>query len=91
MLREAFRKRVEHPAVNNSIFLVRQIAAGNRLPDALFCQNDEIALGAYRALRENGSGIPGEIALAGCDDLPFDPYLDTPLTSLRLPVAEVCR
>jgi LacI family transcriptional regulator len=65
--------------------------AGHPLPDALFCQNDEFALGAYRALRESGIAIPDQVALSGCDDLPYMAYLDTPLTSLSLPVLEVCR
>ncbi len=65
--------------------------AGHAPPDALFCQNDEIALGAYRALREAGIVVPDQVALAGCDDLPYVSYLETPLTSLSLPVQEVCR
>jgi LacI family transcriptional regulator len=67
------------------------IAEGQPLPDALFCQNDEIGLGAYRALYEAGIPVPDRIALAGCDDLPYISYLETPLTSLTLPVQEVCR
>jgi len=67
------------------------MAQGHALPEAMFCQNDEIALGAYRALRESGISIPQQVALAGCDDLPYISYLDIPLTSLALPVPEVCR
>ncbi|HLK58474.1 MAG TPA: LacI family DNA-binding transcriptional regulator [Chthonomonadaceae bacterium] len=67
------------------------LAEGQPLPDALFCQNDELALGAYRALCEARISVPEQIALAGCDDLPYISYLETPLTSLSLPVAEVCR
>jgi DNA-binding LacI/PurR family transcriptional regulator len=63
---------------------------GQTLPDALFCQNDEIALGAYRALHEAGIRVPERVMLAGCDDLPYMSYLETPLTSLSLPVQEVC-
>lgn len=65
--------------------------AGKPLPDALFCQNDEIGLGAYRALHEAGIVVPDRVMLAGCDDLPYVEYLETPLTSLSLPVPEVCR
>ena len=67
------------------------LQSGHTPPDALFCQNDEIALGAYRALREAGIVVPDQVALAGCDDLPYVSYLETPLTSLSLPVQEVCR
>jgi len=67
------------------------IDAGHPTPDALFCQNDEMALGAYRALYERGISIPDTTALAGCDDIPYARYLEKPLTTLSLPVAEVCR
>jgi DNA-binding LacI/PurR family transcriptional regulator len=60
-------------------------------PDAIFCQNDEIALGAYRALREAGLSVPDDMLLAGCDDLPYVSYIEPPLTSLSLPVREACR
>lgn len=63
---------------------------GSPLPNALFCQNDEIALGAYRALHELNIAVPDQILLAGCDDLPYVRYLETPLTTISLPVQEVC-
>ena len=69
----------------------RWLGGGQSVPEALFCQNDEIALGAYRGLWEEGIGVPGEVLLAGCDDIPYVSYLETPLTSLYLPVEEVCR
>lgn len=60
------------------------------LPDALFCQNDEIALGVQSALRSHGLAVPSHVALAGCDDIPYMAYLETPLTTLTLPVATAC-
>ncbi len=64
--------------------------SGPDLPDAIFCQNDEIAFGAYRALSELGVDIPNRVCLAGCDDIPYVKYLPVPLTSITLPVKEVC-
>ncbi len=61
------------------------------LPDALFCQNDEIALGAYRALHERGIKVPESMLLSGCDDIPYVGYLEQPLTTLFLPVETACR
>jgi LacI family transcriptional regulator len=71
--------------------LIRHVQAGHPLPDALYCQDDEICLGAYRALAECGVPVPDRVALAGCDDIPYISYLETPLTTLALPVREVCR
>lgn len=67
------------------------IRSGNLLPDAIFCHNDEICLGAYRALYECGIKVPEQVALAGCDDVPYAQYLETPLTTLALPAEALCR
>jgi LacI family transcriptional regulator len=71
--------------------LLDHIDAGHPLPDALFCQNDEMALGAYRALYERGVSVPDTLALAGCDGIPYAQYLEKPLTTISLPVEEACR
>ncbi|MER7459519.1 LacI family DNA-binding transcriptional regulator [Micromonospora sp. NPDC126480] len=38
-------------------------------PDAVFCFNDTLALGALRALHEAGLRVPEDVALAGFDDI----------------------
>lgn len=57
--------------------------------DALFCGNDNTARGAYRALSEAGRSIPGDVAVAGFDDLEFASQLDPPLTTVRQGVDEI--
>jgi LacI family transcriptional regulator len=37
-------------------------------PDALFCDNDQLARGASEALRERGIAIPGQVAIVGFDN-----------------------
>jgi len=71
--------------------LIAYLRAGRPLPDALFCQNDEMALGAYRALHEAGVAVPENVLLSGCDDIPYIRYLETPLTSLSLPAEAICQ
>ena len=39
------------------------------MPDAMFCFNDLLALGALRALYEHRVDVPGEIAVVGFDDI----------------------
>jgi LacI family transcriptional regulator len=67
------------------------IADKKPLPDALFCQNDEIAVGAYKGLHDAGIRVPADLMLAGCDNVPFVAYFETPLTTITLPVNDVCR
>src|SRR5439155_21561097 len=49
----------------------RLLDDGHSIPDALFCQNDEIALGVYRGLHERGIEVPRRVRLVGWDDLPY--------------------
>jgi LacI family transcriptional regulator len=37
-------------------------------PDALFCDNDQLARGASEALRERNIDIPGDVAIVGFDN-----------------------
>jgi LacI family transcriptional regulator len=50
---------------------------------ALFCANDEMALGAMRALKSAGLRIPQDVSVVGFDDLNFSAYCDPPLTTVR--------
>ncbi|MFU8826328.1 MAG: LacI family DNA-binding transcriptional regulator [Brevefilum sp.] len=55
---------------------------------AIFAQNDWMAIGAMRALRENGLQIPGHISIVGYDDLPITSFIDPPLTTIRQPIEQ---
>jgi LacI family transcriptional regulator len=60
-------------------------------PDGLFCYSDDMAIGAYRGLRDLGLRIPEDVALVGCDGMDDVQYLDVPLTTIMQPVQEMCR
>jgi DNA-binding LacI/PurR family transcriptional regulator len=50
---------------------------------AIFAANDQMALGALRALHESGRKLPSEVSLVGFDDIPEAPYFTPPLTTVR--------
>ncbi len=54
----------------------------NPPPDAVFCYNDPIAIGAIDAILAAGFAIPEEIAVIGCGNLHFDKSLRVPLSSV---------
>lgn len=56
---------------------------------ALFCFNDMMALGVYRALQNNGVRFPDEMSLVGYDDIFVTSLLETPMTTVRQPAYEI--
>lgn len=58
------------------------------LPEAIFCLNDEIALGVINSLRMHGITVPGRVAVIGCDDVSVSKYVDPPLTTVAMPKFE---
>ena len=61
------------------------LAAGETPADCYFADNDHIAIGAIKALKEAGYRIPEDVAVVGFDDLPLCEFLDPPLTTVRVP------
>ncbi len=60
-------------------------------PTAVFCSNDEMAIGAIRAARAFGIGVPSGLAVIGFDDIPFAGAYDPPLTTVRQPRRQMGR
>lgn len=56
---------------------------------AAFIASDTLAMGAISAIQEHGLHIPEDIALVGFDDLPVAKYMEPPLTTIRLPTAQL--
>nr|WP_237773339.1 LacI family DNA-binding transcriptional regulator [Streptomyces luteocolor] len=50
---------------------------------AVFAANDQMALGLIRALHESGRDVPGDVSVAGFDDIPEAAYLRPPLTTVQ--------
>ncbi|RFS82577.1 LacI family transcriptional regulator [Actinomadura spongiicola] len=57
------------------------------LPDAVVAVNDEAAVGALSALRQAHIDVPGEISVAGIDDLRVSRFVG--LTTVSLPLYEM--
>ena len=55
--------------------------------DAIFAANDNMAIGAYEALRKAGVKVPEDVAVAGFDDIPLAQHLG--ITTVRVRIAEL--
>jgi LacI family transcriptional regulator len=55
---------------------------------AVVAANDTVALGVCAALRDQGLSVPGDVSVAGFDDLPFSVDAVPALTTVRIPLQE---
>ena len=60
-------------------------------PTAVACVSDLMAMGAVKTAVAAGLRVGGNIAITGFDDVPMGEYMQTPLTTVRQPIAEVGR
>jgi DNA-binding LacI/PurR family transcriptional regulator len=58
---------------------------------AVFCGNDQMALGLLRAFTEHGRTVPDEVSVVGFDDIPEAGYFLPPLTTIRQDFGELGR
>lgn len=65
------------------------LLAMQQRPDAVFAANDMMALGCLFALTQGGVEVPGDVAIAGFDDIPLARYVVPPLTTMRVNIAEL--
>ncbi len=55
-----------------------------RIPRALFVENDSMAIGCLRAIKEHGIQVPEQVALISCNDIPNAEFLTPSLSSVRI-------
>jgi LacI family transcriptional regulator, repressor for deo operon, udp, cdd, tsx, nupC, and nupG len=58
---------------------------------AIFCSNDEMAIGAIGTLKSHGMRVPQEVSIVGFDDIRFARYTDPPLTTIAQPKNQLGR
>ena len=63
----------------------------DKRPTAVFCSNDEMALGAMKAIKQQEIAMPDEISISGFDDMGFTAYLTPTLTTILRPVEEMSK
>ncbi|MEQ8078902.1 LacI family DNA-binding transcriptional regulator [Xanthomonas hortorum pv. vitians] len=63
--------------------------ADGTLPDAVFAANDMTALGCLYAFAQADVAVPGDVALAGFDDIPLARFVHPALTTMRVSIAHL--
>ena len=66
----------------------RRLMEGTRFT-ALFAISDNMAIGAMRALRDEGRAVPQDCSVIAIDGLELSAYIEPPLTTLCQPMEEM--
>lgn len=59
---------------------------GGERPEAMLFANDQMAVGALRALARRGVRVPQDMAVTGFDGIPLGRIVQPPLTTVRQPI-----
>ncbi len=70
---------------------VKRLIRNGERPTAIFSANDDMAIAAMEALREEGLHVPDDVSIIGFDDVPVADQLAPRLTSVRLPLYEMSK
>ena len=75
---------VETFTLENGHELGRAIMKTKKPPEVLITGNDNMAIGAYRAMQELGLRIPEDIAIVSFNDIPVAQFLNPPLSTVKI-------
>ena len=67
----------------------RNLMNHNRRPTAIFCANDEMAIGCLHEVKSTGFGVPDDVSIIGFDDIRYAEVTDPPLTTISQPAEEI--
>lgn len=70
---------------------MRKLLKAEPRPTAVFCLNDDMAVGAMKAIAEEKLAVPEDISVAGFDDSMFSAFLSPALTTVKRPIEEISR
>jgi LacI family transcriptional regulator len=68
-----------------------QLLLLEKRPTAVFCCNDDMALGAIKAITERQLTVPDDISVVGFDDHIYSGFMKPALTTVRRPMEQISR
>jgi len=78
-----------HDTLETGYVAGRDLLARPEPPTAIFAGNDVMAIGVMAAARDTGVRVPDQLTVVGFDDLAVSRYVFPPLTTVRIPKAEL--
>jgi LacI family repressor for deo operon, udp, cdd, tsx, nupC, and nupG len=71
--------------ISDTIEATRRLLGQANRPTAIFCANDEMAMGCLHAIKSAGLSVPHDLSVVGFDDIRYAAILDPPLTTIHQP------
>lgn len=69
--------------------MMMKFLALDQPPTAVFAANDEMAIGAIKAIKSKGLHVPDDISVVGFDDIKFASIYELALTTFSQPMFEI--
>jgi DNA-binding LacI/PurR family transcriptional regulator len=70
---------------------MKELLGLRKIPTAVFCSNDDMAVGAMKAVFESGLSVPSDISIMGFDGSQLGAFLTPALTTVKRPIMEVSK
>lgn len=78
-------------SIDSGIACAARLLAQSKPPTAIFCFNDEMAIGALEYASRVGVRVPDALSVAGFDDIRFARYMRPALTTISQPMLDMGR
>lgn len=79
----------KQPTLQEGKEAMQKLLSMRHPPTAVFAASDMLAVGALAAAREKGLRVPEDVSVAGFDDIDFAAFCSPPLTTVRVPAAQM--
>lgn len=74
---------------DTAVLAADKIIAMDKMPTAVFCFNDTMALGLMSRLQQKGVRVPDDMSVIGYDNIELAEYFSPPLTTIHQPKRRV--
>jgi LacI family repressor for deo operon, udp, cdd, tsx, nupC, and nupG len=76
-------------SVDSGVVSGERLLADANPPTAIFCLNDEMAMGVLHTARRRNLRVPDDLSIIGVDDIRYSRYANPPLTTVAQPMREM--
>jgi LacI family repressor for deo operon, udp, cdd, tsx, nupC, and nupG len=76
-------------SIDSGVVAGERLLAGKNPPTAIFCFNDEMAMGALEAAWGRRMRVPEDLSIIGFDDIRFARHMNPPLTTIAQPIRAI--